>query len=123
MRLRKGIKVEADEPGTGAVATRGRTVTVRSSIRLNRGDVAMPPTLTTFRVRRREVFAGLDYSVEGMAVGGRRRVRVSPHLGYREKGVHDTIPADAVLIVEVELLEVRDPESGSEAGSTDEEAE
>ena len=35
-----------------------------------------------------------------MKVGGYRKVRVSPHLAYRENGFADLIPSDAVLIVE-----------------------
>jgi FKBP-type peptidyl-prolyl cis-trans isomerase len=39
----------------------------------------------------------------GMKVGGYRKVRVSPHLAYRDKGMLDLIPPDAVPTVELWL--------------------
>ncbi|PYR10045.1 MAG: hypothetical protein DMF99_13055 [Acidobacteria bacterium] len=46
----------------------------------------------TFRVGARVAIAGLEYGVEGMRVGGRRRIRVPPHLAYREEGVAGKVP-------------------------------
>ena len=40
-----------------------------------------------------------------MRVGGVRRLRASPHLGYRDQAVPG-VPADAVLNFEVKLLGV-----------------
>jgi FKBP-type peptidyl-prolyl cis-trans isomerase len=53
------------------------------------------------------VVAGLEYGVEGMRAGGKRRIRIGPHLAYRDKGVPDTIPANAVLEFRVSLLSVQ----------------
>ncbi len=39
----------------------------------------------------------------GMKVGGYRKVHVSPHLIYRDKGIPDLIPPNAVLICEIWL--------------------
>ena len=55
---------------------------------------------------RRDVIAGLRYGIAGMQEGGRRKIRVSPHLGYGEVGVPGVIPPGAVLIFDIELLEV-----------------
>jgi hypothetical protein len=33
--------------------------------------------------------------------------KISPHLGYKEKGVENLIPPNAVLVYEIELLEVK----------------
>jgi len=62
---------------------------------------------TTLRVDRVFMFAGLFYGVEGMRVGGRRRLRVAPHLGYREAGVPGVIPPNALLTVEIEVVSQR----------------
>jgi hypothetical protein len=62
---------------------------------------------TTLRFDRVFMFAGLFYGVEGMRVGGRRRLRVAPHLAYREAGVPGVIPPDALLTVEVEIVSQR----------------
>ena len=42
-----------------------------------------------------------------MRVGGKRRLRVGPHLAYREQGVSDAVPANAVLEFCVTLLGVQ----------------
>jgi hypothetical protein len=62
---------------------------------------------TSLRVDRECMFAGLFYGVEGMLVGGTRRLRVAPHLAYREQGVAGTIPPNALLIVEVHIVDRR----------------
>jgi peptidylprolyl isomerase len=58
---------------------------------------------------RREVIAGLERGIVGMRVGGRRRLVISPHLAYGEAGVPGVIPPNAVVIAEVELLDVQGP--------------
>jgi len=62
---------------------------------------------TTLRVDRVFMFAGLFYGVEGMRVGGRRRLRAAPHLAYREAGVPGVIPPNALLTVEIEVVSQR----------------
>jgi len=104
--LRKGIKIEAEEEGSGEIALKDSTVRIRYNLALSKGDVVQKGIVLTFDLFRRRVVAGLRYGVEGMRVGGRRRVRVSPHLGYGERGWGEEIPANAVLIFDVELLAV-----------------
>ncbi len=107
--MRKGISLEAETEGTGAAAVKGSTVTLRYSGYLHRGDAFQKDLTCTFRLGRREVIAGLEYAVEGMRVGGRRRVQIAPHLAYREAGVPGVIPANALLTFDLELLEVVGP--------------
>src|SRR4051812_25208828 len=95
-----GLKVEVLTVGTGTVAGRGDVVTIRWRGRLNRGEEFGSGT-STFTVGRREVIAGLERGVVGMRVGGARRLRVSPHLGYRDQAVPG-VPPNAVLEFEVE---------------------
>jgi len=59
---------------------------------------------TSLRVDREYMFAGLLYGVEGMRVGGTRRIRVAPHLAYREAGVLGVVPLNALLTVEVHIV-------------------
>jgi FKBP-type peptidyl-prolyl cis-trans isomerase len=42
-----------------------------------------------------------------MQAAGYRKIRVSPHLAYRDRGVPGLIPANAVLLVEVWVREVK----------------
>ena len=55
----------------------------------------------------RNVITGLEYGLEGMQVGGKRRLTIAPHLAYRDKGVVGIIPPNAVLRYEVELLSLK----------------
>ncbi len=43
-----------------------------------------------------------------MRVGGVRKLRIGPHLAYRDVGIPGVIPPNAVLMFEVELLAIRD---------------
>ena len=49
----------------------------------------------------RSAIAGIEHALIDMKAGGYRKVRISPHLAYRDKGIPDLIPPDAVLIVEL----------------------
>ena len=104
--MRSGIKLEGDVIGSGCEALRGDTVTIRYDLFLNRGDKVQTQERCMFTIGSRDVIAGLEYGVEGMREGGRRRFRVGPHLGYRDRGVPDVIPPNAVLIFDVELIAV-----------------
>ena len=106
--MRKGIRIEEVHRGAGAVAERGKIVTVRYDGFLSRGDTFQKGETVSFKLGRREVIAGLEYGVEGMKVGGQRKVRVSPHLAYGSKGVQGVVPANAVIIFGVELIAVED---------------
>lgn len=99
-----GIKIEDVVVGSGPVVTRGQIVSTRWTGTLNRGD-QFGAGEVSFRAGGRTVVAGLSRGVIGMSVGGKRRLRVSPHLGYGDR-IMPTIPANAVLVFEVELIAV-----------------
>ena len=63
--------------------------------------------VTDVRLDRAFLINGLFYGIEGMCVGGTRRLKISPHLGYGERGVPGVIPPNSVLIIEVTILEER----------------
>lgn len=104
---RGGVEYEDLEVGDGATADRGCTVEVEYSLFLNRGDCVQKDQRYAFRIGERRVIAGLEYGVEGMRAGGRRRIRVGPHLAYRDAGVSDSIAENAVLEFLVSLLSVQ----------------
>jgi hypothetical protein len=106
--MKPGIEIETDVPGHGAVAERGKTVVIRYDGFLHRGDSFQKGQVSEFVLGKRDVIAGLEYGVEGMRVGGRRRFHAAPHLCYREDGVPGVIPSNALLTFDVELVAVRD---------------
>jgi FKBP-type peptidyl-prolyl cis-trans isomerase len=111
--MRSGILIEELSPGTGTRAERGTVVTIHDRGFLRRGDQfrSSYDEGRPLRVHlgRREVIAGLERGLLGMQVGGRRRLIGSPHLAYGETGVPGIVPPNAVLILEVELLDVQAP--------------
>jgi FKBP-type peptidyl-prolyl cis-trans isomerase len=40
-----------------------------------------------------------------MRIGGTRRLEIAPHLAYGDQGVPDVIPAGAMLIAEITILD------------------
>ena len=60
-----------------------------------------------FRLGIGQVISGWDTGVQGMKVGGRRRLVIPPHLGYGDRGAGGVIKPGETLIFVVDLLEVR----------------
>ena len=103
--MASGIDIEEIAIGDGPATVRGQLVTIRWLGQLNRGD-PFGSGEVSFHAGGRKVVAGLSRGVIGMRVGGVRRLRVSPHLGYGDRAVPG-VPAKAVLVFEVRLLAVR----------------
>ena len=61
----------------------------------------------SFRLGAGHVIKGWDEGVEGMKIGGTRKLVIPPELGYGARGAGSTIPPNATLIFQVELLDLR----------------
>jgi hypothetical protein len=120
-RLRSGLTLLLDAPGTGEPVRRQHNYRIRERVWLHKGDPVRWPEawvfgdtrleddgltlITNVEIHRRSLMNGLFYGVEGMRVGGTRRLEIAPHLAYGDRGVPGVIPAGALLTVEITILE------------------
>lgn len=96
--------------GEGAEAQAGKEVTVHYTGWLLDGakfdssrDRGQP---FSFPLGAGHVIKGWDQGVAGMKVGGVRKLTIPSELGYGERGAGGVIPPHAVLVFEVELLQI-----------------
>jgi peptidylprolyl isomerase len=108
-----GLVIEDLVEGEGGVACAGQQVTVHYTGWLTDGskfdsskDRNEP---FAFGLGQGMVIPGWDEGVQGMKVGGKRKLTIPPQLGYGEYGAGDVIPPGATLVFEVELLSVPAP--------------
>ena len=126
MRLKSGIKLLDEREGASVAAKKGDTVVYNWRLYRNKGEeiplneqqaeylpAHMIRVVDDYRfvehrttLGSRQTMAGVEYSLYGMKPGGYRKVRVSPHLAYRDEGLGDLIPPNAVLVVEIWLREI-----------------
>ena len=103
-----GLKYEDLAEGDGAEAQAGQHVSVhypgwltdgsKFDSSLDRNDPFQ------FAVGKGMVIRGWDEGVQGMKVGGKRKLTIPPQLGYGAHGAGGLIPPNATLVFEVELL-------------------
>jgi FKBP-type peptidyl-prolyl cis-trans isomerase len=109
-----GLTIEDTVIGKGAAATAGRDVTVHYAGWLADGtqfdSSREKEDPFQFTLGKKEVMDGWEEGLKGMKVGGTRKLIVPPQLAYGEDGAGDTIPPNATLTFEVELLAVADSE-------------
>jgi FKBP-type peptidyl-prolyl cis-trans isomerase FkpA len=60
-----------------------------------------------FKLGARQVISGWDMGVAGMKVGGSRTLIIPSELGYGARGAGGSIPPNATLLFDVELLDVK----------------
>jgi peptidylprolyl isomerase len=97
--------------GTGAEAKAGDTVDVQYVGVLRKDGKEFDSSWKrkqpfSFALGSGQVIAGWDSGVVGMKVGGRRRLIIPADQAYGAQGQPPTIPANAALVFDVDLLKV-----------------
>lgn len=105
------LQVDDVTEGDGAEATAGSTVEVHYVGVLFSDGTEFDASYDrgesfNFTLGAGQVIQGWDEGVEGMKVGGRRRLVIPPDLAYGERGAGGVIPPDATLVFMVDLLSV-----------------
>jgi len=123
MKRLSGLKLLEEREGEGRQAGKDDRVVYNTRIFLNQGDEVpfneiqakqVPKEMIrvvdgvtfidhTIVLGRRQAIAGIEHALLDMKAGGYRKVRISPHLAYQDKGIPDLIPPDAVLTCEIWL--------------------
>jgi rhodanese-related sulfurtransferase len=107
------LKITVNKEGLGDSAEIGMLVSVHYTGKLEDGtvfDSSVPRGQPfTFTLGAGQVIKGWDIGVEGMQIGEKRRLVIPSHLGYGLRGAGATIPPNATLIFDIELLEVAMP--------------
>ncbi len=108
---KESVKIEDIKEGTGTAVKIGDTAVVHYRGTLQDGkefdssynrNEPISVTLGTG-----QVIKGWEEGIPGMKVGGKRKLTIPPSLGYGEQGSPPTIPPNATLIFEVELVSIK----------------
>jgi FKBP-type peptidyl-prolyl cis-trans isomerase len=108
--LDSGLKYQDIKEGTGAEAEAGKHIYVHYSGYLTDGT-KFDSSLTRgsplgVTLGAGQVIKGWDQGIVGMKVGGKRKLLIPSNLAYGSRGSPPTIPANADLVFDVELLKV-----------------
>lgn len=102
-RLSSGVYIEDLTVGSGEPVALGNTARLRftgwlrTGTRFTQGEIS-------FLLGNSEVIQGFEQGVQGMRVGGVRRMIIPPVLAFGSAG-SSTVPPGAIVIYEAELLE------------------
>jgi len=122
--MKKGIKLLEEIVGDGEEVERQKYYQIELRCWLNKGEAIRwkhawglfdrsqllengELLITDVRINREDLICGLFYGVQGMKIGGTRKLKISPHMAYGEKGLPSVIPENAALICEIKIAEQR----------------
>lgn len=115
VELTDGLCYVEHDAGSGPEAEKGDIVEVDYTGTLTDGtefDSSEGRGPIKFTLGIGQVIEGWDRGIAGMKVGGSRTLTIPPELAYGEAGYPPTIPPNATLIFDVELVSIESPRSG-----------
>ena len=96
--------------GNGPEAKKGKLIGMYYDGKLKSNNKRFDATLNgkpfKFRLGAGEVIKGWDAGIEGMKVGGKRRLTVPAHMAYGKQGAPPDIPPNSTLVFDVECKAV-----------------
>ena len=104
MTLKGGVYIEDLQVGTGDPVGEGVWVEVAYTGWLSNGTEFDSGSFS-FPVGVGQVVPGFDEGVDGMRVGGKRKMIIPPALGYGDRAT-GSIPPGSILIFDVEVLAI-----------------
>lgn len=106
-----GLRYKMIQKGNGKQAEKGRTVSVHYSGQLENGRIFdnsySRKKPIEFPLGKGMVIEGWDEGIALLQVGDKARFVIPPDLGYGSAGAGGVIPPNAVLIFDVELMDVK----------------
>ncbi|GLT30209.1 hypothetical protein SLA2020_050240 [Shorea laevis] len=111
--LSNGLIIEEVETGKqdAQIATLGKKVSIRYTCKLKESGEVLDSNVgkvpLKIRLGKKEVENVWDLGIDGMRVGGKRRLIVPPSLDCRVKGVGKNIPPDSFVVFDVELIKLK----------------
>ncbi|MCL9808456.1 peptidylprolyl isomerase [Flavobacterium luminosum] len=110
-RTESGLRYKIIQKGNGKQAEKGKTVSVHYEGKLENGktfDSSYPRKKPIeFPLGKGFVIEGWDEGIALLQVGDKARFVIPSYLGYGDKSVGGVIPANATLIFDVELMDVK----------------
>ncbi|KAJ6638904.1 46 kDa FK506-binding nuclear protein [Pseudolycoriella hygida] len=105
--LAGGVVIEELRQGQGASAKPGKKIQVYYEGRFKANNKIFDKTNTgkgfEFILGKNEVIKGWDIGIQGMKIGGKRRITCPPPMAYGAKGSPPAIPSNSTLIFDVVL--------------------
>ena len=109
-----GLIIDEVVVGSGDTAAAGQHVTVHYTGWLLEDGVAGKKFDSSkdrgdpfdFPLGAGHVIRGWDEGVQGMKIGGTRKLTIPPEMGYGARGAGGAIPPNATLLFEVDLLAI-----------------
>jgi FK506-binding nuclear protein len=110
-RTVQGVEIDDRKLGTGPAAKKGSSLSMRYIGKLKSNSKVFDSNKSgkpfTFKLGSGEVIKGWDVGLEGLQVGGERRITIPANLAYGKKGAPPDIPANATLVFDVKCVGVK----------------